>query len=125
MIAHTGVTVRQYKKSKPFYAKVLAPLGYKLKSAYPKYKAAGFGETKGADFWIGEGKRGIPTHVAFVAKNKNAVDGFYRAAIKAGAKDNGAPGYRKHYSPGYYAAYIYDLDGNNIEALWMDPKPKK
>jgi catechol 2,3-dioxygenase-like lactoylglutathione lyase family enzyme len=125
MIAHTGINVPDYKKGKEFYKKALAPLGYKLHMDYAKWKAGGFMQGGQTDFWISEGEKGAPMHVAFRAKNKKQVNDFYAAALEAGAKDNGAPGYRKDYSPGYYAAFVYDAGKNNIEAVWYDPKPKK
>lgn len=125
MIAHTGVSVKDYKKAKEFYKKTLAALGYKIQYDYSKYKAAGFMQGGQTDFWISESKKMAPMHVAFRAKSKKQVQDFYAAALKAGAKDNGAPGYRKDYSPGYYAAFVYDSAKNNIEAVWYDPKPKK
>jgi predicted lactoylglutathione lyase len=125
MIAHTGISVTDYKKGKEFYKKALAPLGYKLKYDYSKFKAAGFMQGGQTDFWISESKKASPMHVAFRAKNKKQVRDFYAAALKAGGKDNGAPGYRKEYSPGYYAAFVYDGAKNNIEAVWYDPKPPK
>ena len=67
------------------------------------------------------GKRGTTVgHVAFLVKDKVGVDEFYANALKIGAKDNGAPGYREQYRPNYYAAFIHDEDGNNIEAVWFD-----
>ena len=57
------------------------------------------------------------THVAFRAKSREAVKAFHKAALKAGGKDNGKPGLRKEYSPDYYAAFVFDLEGNNIEAV--------
>lgn len=125
MIAHTGVSVTNFKKAKEFYKKALAPLGYKLKYDYAKWKAAGFMQGGQTDFWISEDKNTRPTHLAFRAKSKKQVNDFYAAALKADAKDNGAPGYRKDYSPGYYAAFVYDANKNNIEAVWYDPKPPK
>lgn len=118
MIAHAGVYVTNYKKAKAFYIKALAPLGYRNNMEYGE--AAGFMEGGETSFWIGARKRVMPGHVAFAAKNKKAVESFYRAAMKAGAKDNGAPGYRVAYWPGYYAAFVLDADGNNIEAVWFD-----
>src|SRR4051812_33493002 len=106
MIDHASVKVSDFEKSKAFYSKLLAPIGYKLLSDYAEYKAAGFGEDKNSDFWIG-GSDSVEdsNHVAFTAKDKAAVDGFHKAGIDAGGADNGAPGYRKDYSPGYYAAF--------------------
>src|SRR3972149_10673734 len=69
-------------------------------------------------FWIGEGMRAsAPIHVAFVAPSREAADAFYRAAIAAGGKDNGAPGLRPHYHANYYGAVVLDPDGHNIEAV--------
>lgn len=68
-------------------------------------------------------KRGTPAakavHVAFAAKSKKAVDAFYRAALAAGNRDNGPPGPRDHYFPGYYAAYVRDPDGYDVEAVFQ------
>jgi catechol 2,3-dioxygenase-like lactoylglutathione lyase family enzyme len=122
MIAHTSVSVSDYSKSKELYSKMLAPLGYTLGMDLEEYKAAGFIQNGNQDFWLGVGdKGGSYVHVAFVAENKEQVQAFYDAALAAGATDNGGPGYRKEYSPGYYGAFIHDFDGNNIEAVWMDP----
>ena len=120
MIAHTGVPVTDYQKSKAFYEKALAPLGYKNNMDYGE--AGGFNDGKNTDFWIGtaEADKVAKTHVAFEAKSKDQVESFYKAALAAGGKDNGEPGYRKEYWPGYYAAFVYDLDGHNIEAVWYD-----
>src|SRR5882762_1586889 len=112
MIAHASLPVGDYKKAKEFYIKALKPLGYTQNMEYGE--AAGFNDGKNTDFWIGTNVKGvIPSHVAFEAKNKTEVDEFYKAALAAGAKDNGKPGYRKEYWPGYYAAFVYDADGHN------------
>lgn len=122
MIAHTSLPVSNYKKAKALYTKMLKPLGYKQSLEYGE--AAGFMEGGHTSFWIGKSKKVVPLHIAFEAKNKKAVDGFYKAALKAGAKDNGGPGYRSEYWPGYYAAFVYDADGHNIEAVYYDYKKK-
>jgi catechol 2,3-dioxygenase-like lactoylglutathione lyase family enzyme len=126
MIDHTGVHVSDFEESKAFYTQALAPLGYTLLSDYAEYKAAGFGEDKKSDFWISGGE-GVEdeNHVAFAARDKATVDAFHKAGLAAGGTDNGAPGYRKDYSPGYYAAFIKDLDGHNIEVVYHDPNPSK
>lgn len=122
MIAHTSVSVKDYSKSKELYVKMLAPLGYSIGMDLEEYKAAGFAQGGKTDFWIGEGDQSSGgVHVAFVAERQDQVQDFYDAALAAGAGDNGAPGYRKEYSPGYYGAFVHDFDGNNIEAVWMDP----
>jgi predicted lactoylglutathione lyase len=124
MIDHTSVSVSDYEKAKKFYKKALAPLGYELDKDFPDYKAAGFKQGGKSDFWIGGVEKTAAVHVAFAAQNKEEVDAFYAAGIAAGGKDNGAPGYRTDYSPGYYGAFVHDMDGNNIEAVWRDPSKK-
>ena len=118
MIAHTGLAVSDFAAAKGFYEKALAPLGYAAKMEAGD--AAGFNDGKNTDFWIGERETVEPMHVAFEAQNKGQVEAFYRAALATGGRDNGEPGYRKQYWPGYYAAFVYDLDGNNIEAVCYD-----
>jgi predicted lactoylglutathione lyase len=122
MIAHTTLAVRHYSRSKTFYAHVLSTLGYKINMQ--SGKSAGFSDGKNTDFWISEEKSVVPTHVAFRARGRKQVEAFYKSGVAAGGKDNGAPGYRD-YSPGYYAAFVLDLDGNNIEAVWYDPRKTK
>jgi catechol 2,3-dioxygenase-like lactoylglutathione lyase family enzyme len=127
MIDHTSVSVSDYEKAREFYKAALAPLGYEIGMDLPDYKAAGFKHKDmggRGDFWIGAGEKAAPIHVAFVGESKEAVDAFYAAGIAAGGKDNGAPGYRTQYSAGYYGAFVHDLDGNNIEAVWRDPSKK-
>ncbi len=118
MIAHTSLAVSDYKRSKSFYTEALQPLGYKNNMEYGE--AAGFNDGKNTDFWITKEATVVPSHVAFETDSKQRVEAFHQAAIAAGGRDNGKPGYRD-YSPGYYAAFIHDPDGNNIEAVWYDP----
>jgi len=122
MIAHTALHVRDYKKSKAFYLKVLAPLGYRNNMEFGE--AAGFNDGKNTDFWIGQSDTVVSTHLAFEAKSAAQVKAFHEAALAAGGRDNGQPGYRD-YSPGYYATFAYDPDGHNIEAVWYDPSKEK
>ena len=114
MIDHLMIRVRDAKKSKAFYAKALAPLGYEVVMEFGDW--TGLGADKKPDLWIASGK-GEPIHLAFSAKDRKAVDAFYQAAIGAGAKDNGKPGIRKDYHPNYYGAFVIDPDGNNLEAV--------
>ncbi len=116
MIAHTTLHVSDYQRSKAFYVQVLAPLGYTHNME--DGEAAGFHDGKNTDFWMVKDDV-VPTHLAFEANSAEAVEAFYRAALAAGATDNGAPGYR-NYWPGYYAAFVLDPDGHNIEAVWYD-----
>jgi catechol 2,3-dioxygenase-like lactoylglutathione lyase family enzyme len=122
MIDHVGFSVSDYARARSFYEKALAPLGYGLimevTAEQTGQPAAGFGSGGKPDLWIGgEGMLQPPVHIAIVAKDRQTVDAFYRAALAAGGKDNGAPGLRPHYHPNYYAAFALDPDGHNIEAV--------
>ena len=123
MIDHIGLTVGDFARSKAFYARALAPIGYQLILELPAAvtghtDVAGFGAPPKPDFWIGGGKGNVaPIHVAFRAASRALVDAFYRAAIAAGGRDNGAPGLRPLYHPNYYGAFVLDPDGHNIEAV--------
>ncbi len=117
MIAHTTLPVSDYKKSKTFYVQALAPLGYT--NNMEDGEAAGFNDGKNTDFWIVREDTIVPIHVAFEANSPQEVETFYKTALAAGAIDNGGPGYRDYW-PGYYAAFVYDRDGHNIEAVWYD-----
>jgi catechol 2,3-dioxygenase-like lactoylglutathione lyase family enzyme len=123
MIDHTGLTVSDYAKSKEFYVKALAPLGYRVMMEFSEagQAAAGFGESK-PDFWVAAGRPNQPPlHIAFAARNRATVDAFYNAALAAGGRDNGPPGIRAHYHPNYYGAFVLDPDGHNIEAVCHGP----
>jgi|SRR5262245_4404858 len=121
MIDHVTANVGDVEQAKQFYGKALEPLGYKLAMEFPG--AAGFGSGEGIpDFWLGSSEDRGATHVALSAPNRAAVDAFYEAAMGAGGKDNGAPGLRPHYHETYYAAYVLDADGNNIEAVTHRPE---
>lgn len=121
MIDHVGFDVADLQKSRAFYLKALAPLGYGVVMEWEKW--VGFGAGGKPDFWIvGSGKVTTPhLHVAFRARSRDEVDAFYAAAIGAGAKDNGAPGLRPHYHPHYYGAFVIAPDGHNIEAVCHTP----
>ena len=128
MIDHIGFPVSDYAKSKAFYTKALAPLGYSLVMEVgadvteSRAPAAGFGAGGKPDFWIGgEGGLEKPLHVAILAKDRASVDAFHRAALTAGGKDNGVPGLRPHYHANYYGAFVLDPDGHNIEAVCHAP----
>ena len=107
MIAHTHLHVSDYAKSKAFYIKVLATLGYV--NNMEVVEAAGFFEGKNTDLW-GVREAVVPTHLAFEAKTKEEVQAFHKAALDSGATDNGGPGYRENYWAGYYAAFVLDPD---------------
>ncbi len=118
MIAHISLPVGDYPKSKAFYTQVLQTLGYRNNMEFGA--AAGFNDGKNTDFWISRKSGFVPTHLAFEASSRSQVEAFHAAALAAGATENGKPGYRD-YSPGYYAAFVLDPDGHNIEAVWYDP----
>jgi catechol 2,3-dioxygenase-like lactoylglutathione lyase family enzyme len=128
MLDHTGINVSDIARSRAFYQAALAPLGYRL--VKEAGDAAGFGVGKGygksldpgGDFWISSGEPQLPrVHIAFSAERRSVVDAFHAAAIAAGGIDNGAPGLRPIYHPAYYAAFILDPDGYNIEAVCHAP----
>jgi len=127
MIDHIGFPVSDYARAKAFYTQALTPLGYSLimevtQEDRPGESAAGFGANGKPDFWIGgEGKLNRAIHVAIAAKDRAGVDAFYRAALAAGGTDNGPPGLRPHYHDNYYAAFVLDPDGHNIEAVCHQP----
>jgi catechol 2,3-dioxygenase-like lactoylglutathione lyase family enzyme len=126
MLDHIGIPIADYARSKAFYEKALVPLGYSLVMEVPQTgngeRAAGFGAGGKPDFWIGsEGGLNRAVHIALLAKDRATVDAFYRAALAAGGKDNGAPGPRPHYHANYYGAFVFDPDGHNIEAVCHAP----
>ena len=121
MIDHVTANVGDFERAKQFYTDALAPLGYKLAMEFEGAAGYGAGESAVPDFWIGSREERGATHVAFSAKDRAAVDAFYAAAIGAGGEDNGAPGLRP-YHDNYYAAYVHDADGNNIEAVCHTPE---
>src|SRR5688572_1159415 len=128
MIDHTGLAVTDYEKSKQFYSRALAPLGYRMMMELPReitrgIGVCGFGVPPKPDFWLHEHESANkpPIHVAFRADSRALVDAFYKAALAAGGRDNGPPGPRPRYHPNYYGAFVLDPDGHNIEAVCHDP----
>ena len=127
MIDHTGLTVSNFTRSKAFYTQALAAIGYKLMMEFPASvtggpEVAGFGEPPKPDFWVASGTPNVPPiHIAFRVPTRALVDAFYKAAMAAGGRDNGAPGLRIHYHANYYGAFVRDPDGHNIEAVCHEP----
>jgi len=119
MYDHIGLKVKDVDASVRFYESALAPLGYVLASR--DESGAGFGPKGAPALWLyrDDAKANAGTHVAFQAPDRAAVDKFHKAGVKAGARDHGAPGLRADYSPTYYAAFLIDPDGNNVEAVCL------
>jgi len=117
MYDHVGLKVKDLSASVRFYKTLLAPLGHVLCSEGDGY--AGFGPKGAPGFWIlaHKGETGLGAHVAFKAPDRATVERFHAEGLKAGGKDNGRPGLRTEYSPKYYAAFLIDPDGNNVEAV--------
>jgi catechol 2,3-dioxygenase-like lactoylglutathione lyase family enzyme len=129
MIDHTGVIVSDFALSLEFYRRALEPIGYRLLAQFPAAMTgttdvAGYGVAPKPDFWIASGRPNVPpVHVAFRVDSRALVDAFYRSALAAGGRDNGAPGPRPHYHEHYYGAFVLDPDGHNVEAVCHDPAP--
>jgi catechol 2,3-dioxygenase-like lactoylglutathione lyase family enzyme len=128
MIDHLGFAVRDVGRATAFYKTALKPLDIAvIVEVTPEQSGGeahvGFGSAGKPYFWIGGGKavQG-PVHIAFTAPSRAAVDAFYKAALAAGGSDNGAPGIRAYYHPNYYGAFVFDLDGHNIEAVCHAPE---
>jgi catechol 2,3-dioxygenase-like lactoylglutathione lyase family enzyme len=121
MIDHVTIDVRDLDAARRFYEQALRPLGYSQIGQFGE--AVGFGTGEGMpDFWISRRGEPGPTHVALRSPDRASVDAFHEAAMAAGGEDNGAPGLREHYHPTYYAAYVKDPDGNNLEAVCHRPE---
>ncbi len=113
---HVGIDVRDFVRSREFYVKALAPLGIEVVMDGEGW--AGLGREGKPQFWLGaEDEAAGPVHIAFVAQDRAQVRAFHAAATAAGGKDNGPPGLRPDYHPNYYGAFVFDPDGNNVEAV--------
>ncbi len=122
MIDHTGIGVADVDRSAAFYDAALGALGMRRAmqlSENTGTDAVGYGLDDYPIFWIDRyHPHSVKQHTAFVAKSRAEVDAFHAAALNAGGTDNGAPGPREGYPPGYYLAFVLDLDGNNIEVIF-------
>jgi catechol 2,3-dioxygenase-like lactoylglutathione lyase family enzyme len=118
MYDHVGLRVKDVGASARFYGAALAALGHEL--AAQDESSAGFGPPGAPALWlVRSGEAGRGAHVAFRAADRASVERFYKAGIGAGGRDNGAPGLRADYGPRYYAAFLLDPDGNNVEAVCL------
>lgn len=120
---HMGYSVGDFDKSIAFYDAAFAPLGVKRVSEfeYPGGKVVGYGAER-PEFWLNSGEAlRDHVHIAFSASTHADVDAFFAAAMAAGGRDNGGPGIREEYHADYYAAFVLDPDGHNIEAVCHVP----
>jgi catechol 2,3-dioxygenase-like lactoylglutathione lyase family enzyme len=136
MLHHVSVGVTNVERAAKFYDAALGALGYKRVMEFLPYAIA-YGETR-PEFWVqlphnqSAATAGNGTHVGFIAKSKGAVMKFHAAALEQGGSNNGEPGPRADYGPAYFGAFVYDLDGNKLEATLYSapigkaekPKPK-
>jgi catechol 2,3-dioxygenase-like lactoylglutathione lyase family enzyme len=132
MIDHLGISVRDFAASKEFYLRALAPLGIGVVMQVSKEQSGadsdhiGLGSDHKPFFWISQGvapeSMPVSTHLCFTARRRAEVDAFHKAALAAGARDNGGPGIRPHYHPNYYGAFVIDLNGINLEAVCHQPE---
>ena len=120
MFDHIGINVHDVPAAHAFYTTLLAAIGCREIFALPEHEVYGFGSYQ-PGFWIMPGRdetrHSGPCHIAFSAKNRAQVHAFHEAGLKAGGKCNGPPGVRAHYHRWYYAAFVTDLDGHNVECV--------
>lgn len=124
VIDHLEISVKNAPLSLRFYQQALEPLGFRLIITQQSAKTRnggfryGLGPQGYPRLWLHDNDAtGAPLHLAFSADERGIVDQFWQQALLAGAKDNGAPGIRQHYHSNYYAAYVFDPDGNNLEVV--------
>ena len=122
MFDHVKFGVSDYVASKAFFLKALEPLGVAVASeGPPTYGVELCTQAKASLCLFQTAEKPAHLHLAFTAKNRQQVEDFYRAALQAGGKDNGAPGLRPNYNANYYAAFVIGPDGHNIEVVCHEP----
>jgi len=120
MIDHVSVRVQDFPRLLAFYRDALAPIGYSVIMEYPG--AVGLGAQGKPDLWLMQTEQAVnPTHVALSTARRDLIDAFHAAGLAAGGTDNGPPGLRVDYHPSYYAAFVRDPEGNNIEVVCHAP----
>jgi catechol 2,3-dioxygenase-like lactoylglutathione lyase family enzyme len=125
VIHHIDIAVADLARSRAFYTQALAPLGLAPVIAFKRddgTELVGFGTAPDPEFWLRSGgPMGRSLHIAFLASSRASVDTFHTLALAAGGADNGAPGWRPRYAENWYAAFVLDPDGHNIEAVCRQP----
>ena len=123
MFDHVVFSVSNYEEAKAFFVKALAPLGVEIAYEDPLGIELCSPESPASLCIRRVKQKTAHLHLAFAAESRQQVEDFYRAALQAGGKDNGAPGLRPQYSGRYYAAFVIGPDGHNIEAVYHEPSP--
>jgi len=118
---HIAFDVADLALSRRFYASALSPWGAREVEVDGAF---GYGPEGSEDLWIAPGELGPPLHLALAAPDRATVDALHLAALAAGGRDNGAPGLRPRYHREYYAAFVLDPDGNNVEAVCHGGHPQ-
>jgi catechol 2,3-dioxygenase-like lactoylglutathione lyase family enzyme len=117
---HVQIKVEDLTSNRAFYERVLGALGYGV--VFEAKGVVGFGNDPHDMFEVAQAGEGAPvsksTHIAFIARSEDAVRAFHRTALAHGAKDNGLPGLRPEYEEGYFAAFVIDPNGHNLEAVY-------
>jgi catechol 2,3-dioxygenase-like lactoylglutathione lyase family enzyme len=121
MFDHVVLGVSNYQEAKAFFIKALAPLGVEIFSEGPLGLELGRPDSQSSLCIRRIEEKATHLHLAFTADSRQLVQDFYRAALEAGAKDNGAPGLRPQYSGNYYPAFVIGPDGHNVEAVFPEP----
>ena len=121
MFDHVKFGVGDFPASRAFFLKALEPLGVTDATDWPPNGVEISGPDGASLCLYQTDAKPVPLHLAFVAKSRHQVEAFYRAALEAGGKDNGAPGLRPHYHANYYAAFVIGPDGHNIEVVCHEP----
>ena len=128
MFSHITLGTRDWPLARPFWIAVMEMLGHPV--LFEHEGGIAFGMPAGTKTFVGPTFDGAPAtpgngvHIAYLVATRAAVDAFHAAALKAGGRDNGAPGLRPHYHPDYYGAFVLDADGHNIEAVCHSPEPE-
>lgn len=127
-IDHISLSVSDLARAKAFFTQALAPLGLGLINEFTAEQSgsvafAGFGLGRKGTLWLAESGQQTPaTHICFRATSRAEVRAFHAAGLAAGGTDHGAPGIREMYHPAYYAAFVLDPEGHNIEAVCFEPE---